>query len=149
MAIVTTISAIIGIAVKGGWFTSAEFADEILGEWGDRGEATGGLVLQLENQTETIYPELRDMRDEAIDKFSDYRNAAPWNKGSTADKYHQKVQELSQAIEAEAKLYQEKGMFGGLTSFVLGVDLKTILFVGVGIIVVLLVLSFILRRKRR
>jgi len=107
MALVTTISAIVGIAAKGGWFTKAEFADEILGEWGDRGDASGGLVLELENETGQTYPELRRMRDEAIDEYSRFRNALPWNKGSAAKDYQEKVQKVARTIQSEAEAYQQ------------------------------------------
>lgn len=115
MALVTTIGAIVGIAAKGGWFAKAEFADEILGEWGDRGEASAGLVLDLENETGQICPELRRMRDEAIDEYSKFRNALPWNKGDAAKDYQERVQRLAQAIQSEAKAYQQT--LGGIPGF--------------------------------
>ncbi len=149
MAIVTTITAIVGIDGKLGFFARAEFADEILGEWGDRGEATGGLVLALENETGVIYPELRDMRDEAIDQYSKFRNALPWNKASAAKWYHEDVQKLANAIETEARAHQESGLFGGPLDFFLGVDIKTLLFAGIAIVCIMLTLSFILGRKRK
>ena len=145
MAIVTTISAIIGIAGKMGWFTQAEFADEILGEWGDRGLTTAGLVLDLETQTGQIYPELRRMRDEAIDKYSKFRNALPWNKGSTAKAYHEKVQDLAQGIEREAKSYQTTF---GLSLFEFPISSKMILILAL-IPIGILMLFLVMGRKRR
>lgn len=149
MALITTIGAIVGIAAKGGWFAKAEFADEILGEWGDRGDATAGLVLQLENETDQTYPELRRMRDEAIDEYSRFRKALPWNKGSAAKDYHEKVQKVAQAIQTEAEAYQGTlGAIPGLQNILTNLIKSPFVIVAIVFLLVIGLILFITAKRR-
>jgi len=145
-----TITAIVGIAVKGGWFTKAEFAPEILGEWGERDNPTGGLVLELEAQTGQTYPELRRMREEALQKYYKFRNALPWNKSSTAKTYQEKVQKFAQAIQAEAEVYQQTlGGIPGLQNILTSVVKSPFVIVALVFLFVIGILLFTMGKRRR
>lgn len=152
MAVVQILGAIVGIAAAGGWFAKTEFADEILGEWGDRGDESGGLVAQLEEQTGKIYPRLREMRKDAIRAFSKYRNALPWNKGSTASSYQARVRELADAIKREAEAYQAEvsvtGQLATLGGVITSPDWwkKYLPWFGIGLTV--LILGIVLTRRK-
>ncbi|MBA7491385.1 hypothetical protein ES702_01930 [subsurface metagenome] len=145
-----TITAIVGIAVKGSWFAKAEFAPEILGEWEERDNPTGGLVLELEAQTGQTYPELRRMREEALQKYYKFRNALPWNKGSTAKTYHEKVQKFAHAIQAEAEAYQQTlGGIPGLPNILTSVVKSPFVIVALVFLFVIGILLFTMRRRKR
>lgn len=143
------ISAIVGIAVKGGWFAKAEFAPEILGEWEVRDDPTGGLILQLEDQTGQTYPELRRMREDAIQRYYKFRNALPWNKGSTAATYQEKVQKLAHAIQGEGEAYQKSlGGIPGLENILVSLVKSPFVIVALVFLFVIGILLFVMGKKK-
>lgn len=107
MAIGVIIGGVLAIAEAGGWFSKAEWAEEIAGKL-TNDHATGGIVGELESQTGQSYPYLQSLRQQVVDAWRNFQRAAPWNKASTAGEYQSKVRELSNAIKQEAEAYQEE-----------------------------------------
>ncbi len=107
MAIGVIIGGVLTIAEAGGWFSKAEWAEEIAGKL-TNDHATGGIVGELETQTGKSYPYLQSLRQQVVDSWRNFQRAAPWNKASTAGDYQSKVRELSNAVKQEAEAYQEE-----------------------------------------
>lgn len=147
MALITTISAIIGIAAKGGWFTKAEWDEEILGDWDD---GRGGIVDQLEQVTGQTYPYLYDMWDEVKEAKLKFNHAAPWDKARRAKKYQNKVQELAQAVQAEAQAYQQTlGGIPGLENILANLVKSPFVIVGLVFFFVIGIILFTMGKRKR
>ena len=110
MAIGVIIGGVLAIAEAGGWFSKAEWTEEIAGKL-TNDHATGGIVGELEAQTGKFYPYLQSLRQQVVDAWRTFQRAAPWNKAKTAEEYQSKVRELSNAVKQEAEAYQEETAF--------------------------------------
>ena len=107
MAIGVIIGGVLTIAEAGGWFSKAEWAEEIAGKL-TNDHATGGIIDELEAQTGQSYPYLQSLRQQVVDAWRNFQRAAPWNKASTAGDYQAKVRDFSNAVMQEAEAYQEE-----------------------------------------
>ena len=107
MTIGVIIGGVLAIAEAGGWFSKAEWAEEIAGKL-TNDHATGGIVGELETQTGKSYPYLQSLRQQVVDAWRNFQRAAPWNKASTAGDYQAKVRELSNEVKQEVEVYQEE-----------------------------------------
>ncbi len=106
MAIGVIIGGLLTLAEMGGWFSKAEWSEEIVGKL-TNDHASGGIVGELEGQTGKSYPYLQSLRQQVVDAWRNFQRAAPWNKAQTAEEYQSKVRELSNAVKQEAEAYQE------------------------------------------
>lgn len=104
--IVTIGTTIATIASEGGWFTKAEWSEEIAGRLTDD-HATGGIVGELESQTGQSYPYLQSLRQQVVDAWRSFQRAAPWNKAKTAEEYQAKVRDFSNAVKQQVEAYQK------------------------------------------
>lgn len=107
MSIGVIIGGILTIAEAGGWFSQAEWSEEIAGRLTDD-HATGGIVDELQAQTKKSYPYLQSLRQQVVDAWRNFQRAAPWNKAQTAEEYQSKVREFSNAVKQQAESYQKE-----------------------------------------
>lgn len=155
MAIGVIIGGILTLAEAGGWFSQAEWSEEITGKL-TNDHATGGIVGELEAQTGKSYPYLQSLRQEVVDAWRNFQRASPWNKAQTAEEYQSKVRELSNAVKQEAEAYQEETALlptlgkvpTALAQAAVSVEWwkKYLPWMGVGTLVVILVIM-VLRRE--
>jgi len=108
-AIIAILTTIIGIAKQLGWFTEAEWNDELLGDYSHSPRpGHGGILEKLEEATELTYPDLREMRIEIVDAFNYWQYALPWDKQKTAEAYMDKANAFVKAVTKEAEAYRNK-----------------------------------------
>lgn len=96
-AVLGVLSTAINVAVKSGWFYSAEWCEDI-----------AKAFTQLKVMTGRAYPDLKAIGENVAKSFRTYQNAWPWDKQRTGEKYQKKVVAWGKAIEAAAIAYEEE-----------------------------------------
>ncbi len=102
MSIGVIAGAIISIAQAGGWFSKAEWSEEIVGKLTNN-HAEGGIIDELESLSARTYPNLRQLRQTVVDDWRAFQSAAPWDKAKTAEAYQARVRQLANEVSRELK----------------------------------------------
>lgn len=110
--ILSAVAGILGTASSGGWFSGAEWAGDIIGK-STNGNATGGLVQELEDLTGRVYPELRDLREEAARTYRTVYRSFLWARPPAIQKYETAVRDLANAVAREAEAYEREQSVSG------------------------------------
>ncbi len=87
-----------------GWFTQAEWCEELVGTLTDD-HASGGPLDQFEMDVGQSFPDLQAMRQEVVDAWRTFQRAWPWDKAATAKAYGNKAAEFATALQATMAEY--------------------------------------------